>query len=596
MTFTTRPELMGTFGMVSTTHWLASQAGMKMLEAGGTAADAAVAAGFVLNVVEPHLNGPLGEVPAFVLPAGADTPLVLCGQGVAPAGATVAHYRDEGLEIIPGSGLLATVTPGAFDAWMLMLRDHGRLSLSEVLAPAIYYAEHGHPMLAGVAASIAGLQDVFRQEWPTSAPVWLPGDRAPEAGALFRNPDCAAMWRRLVEESEAAGPDREAQIEAARVAHARGFVAEAIDTFLRDACVLDATGEKRKGVLDGDDMATWEATWEAPLAVDHAGWTVWKCGAWTQGPVLLQVLQMLSGDDLASMDPVGPEFVHLVTEALKRAFADRESYYGDPALHDIPVDTLLSEAHNAAHRADIGQAASHDHRPGRIEGLETLADAFLARAARRTPEAGVGAGEPTMAHLVNQRGDTVHVDVVDRWGNMVSATPSGGWLKSNPVVPGLGVPLNTRAQMFWLDEGLPTTLAPGARPRTTLSPSMARGPDGTWCAFGTPGGDQQDQWQATFLLRLIHHGLNLQEAIDGPLFHTGHLQSSFFPRAVQPGHLLVEPAFPEATIEGLRAKGHKLEVSAPWAAGRLCAVARRPDGVVKGAATPRLMQAYAVGR
>jgi gamma-glutamyltranspeptidase/glutathione hydrolase len=596
MTFTTRPELMGTFGMVSTTHWLASQAGMKMLEAGGTAADAAVAAGFVLNVVEPHLNGPLGEVPALVLPAGADTPLVLCGQGVAPAGATVAHYRNEGLDVIPGSGLLSATNPGAFDAWMLMLHDHGRLPLAEVLAPAIHYAEHGHPMLAGVASAIASLADVFRQEWPTSAPVWLPGGRAPEAGALFRNPDLAAMWRRLVEEGEASGPDRDAQIEAARRAHAEGFVAEAIDTYLREACVLDATGERRKGVLTGQDMAEWKATWEAPLAVDHAGWTVWKCGAWTQGPVLLQLLQMLAGDDLGAMDPTGPDFVHLVTEALKRAFADREAYYGDPALFDIPVDTLLSAEHNAAHRARIGETASHELTPGPIAGLEAQVEAFLARAARRTPEAGVGAGEPTMAHLVNQRGDTVHVDVVDRWGNMVSATPSGGWLKSNPVVPGLGVPLGTRAQMFWLDEGLPTTLTPGARPRTTLSPSMARDAAGAWYAFGTPGGDQQDQWQATFLLRLIHHGMNLQEAIDGPLFHTGHLQSSFFPRAVQPGHLLVEPAFSEATIATLRAKGHGLEVSAPWSAGRLCAVARRGDGVVKGAATPRLMQAYAVGR
>ena len=201
-----------------------------------------------------------------------------------------------------------------------------------------------------------------------------------------------------------------------------------------------------------------------------------------------------------------------------------------------------------------------------------------------------------MAHLTEKRGDTVHIDVVDQWGNAVSATPSGGWLKSNPVIPELGVPLNTRAQMFWLDEGLPTSLAPGRRPRTTLSPSMARGPDGPRVAFGTPGGDQQDQWQLTFLLRLIHHGMNLQEAIDGPLFHTQHLQASFYPRATKPGHLMAEPHFPAATLDALRARGHKLEVSEPWAIGRLTAASRSPDGILKGAATPRLMQAYAIGR
>ena len=201
-----------------------------------------------------------------------------------------------------------------------------------------------------------------------------------------------------------------------------------------------------------------------------------------------------------------------------------------------------------------------------------------------------------MGHLTRADRDTVHIDVIDRWGNAVSATPSGGWLKSNPVIPELGVPLNSRAQMFWLDEGLPTSLAPGRRPRTTLSPSMARLGDGTRLAFGTPGGDQQDQWQLVFLLRLLHHGLNLQEAIDAPLFHTAHLQASFFPRGTRPGHLLIEPSASETTIAALRARGHDVEVSAPWAAGRLSAASRRPDGMLKAAATPRLMQAYAIGR
>ncbi|MEM7641137.1 MAG: gamma-glutamyltransferase family protein [Pseudomonadota bacterium] len=596
MTFTTRPELAGTFGMVASTHWLASAAGMKMLEDGGTAADAAAAAGFVLNVVEPHLNGPLGDMPAMIWPAGDEAPTVICGQGTAPAGATIAHYRAEGLDLIPGSGLLATVVPGQFGAFLSMLRDHGRLPLRQIMAPAIHYARHGHPILPRVAATIADMAEVFRQEWPTSAPVWLPGGVAPAPGSLFANPMLADFWDRLVAEAETVS-GHDAQIEAARRAFYEGFVAEAIDTYLRDACVMDATGARRKGVMTGQDMADWQASSEAPVSVDHAGWDVFKCGTWTQGPVLLQTLRMLERDDLADLDPLGDTFVHRATEALKLAFADREAYYGDPDHADIPVGTLLSAEYAAQRRALISDQASHDQRPGRIPGQEALAQAFLDRAARPTAaDRGIGIGEPTMAHLTERRGDTVHIDVVDRWGNAVSATPSGGWLKSNPVVPGLGVPLNTRAQMFWLDEGLPNSLAPGRRPRTTLSPSMARAPDGTRIAFGTPGGDQQDQWQLTFLLRIIHHGMNLQEAIDGPLFHTAHLQASFYPRGTTPGHLLAEPHFPQATLDALRARGHDLEIAEPWSAGRLTAASRGPDGILKAAATPRLMQAYAVGR
>jgi gamma-glutamyltranspeptidase/glutathione hydrolase len=596
MRFTTRPELTGTFGMVTSTHWIATAAGMKMLEAGGTAFDAAAATGFVLNVVEPHLNGPLGDMPALIWPAGDAAPTVICGQGTAPAGATIAHYRGEGLDLIPGAGLLATVIPGAFDAWMLMLRDHGRLSLREVLEPAIYYAEHGHPMLANAAGVIAGMADTFRDEWPTSAAVWLPGGDVPVAGRLFRNPDLATFWKRLLDEAEAV-TGREAQIEAARKAFYEGFVAEAIDGYLREACVMDGSGERRKGVLTGQDMAGWRASTEAAVSVDHHGWQVWKCGAWTQGPVLLQVLQTLKGDDLAGLDPNGADFAHLVTEALKLAFADRESYYGDPAFNDVPLTKLLADDYGAARRAEITDTASLRQHPGKLDGCEAWAKAFLRRAGAEVAEdAGLGGGEPTMAHLLNKEGDTVHIDAVDRWGNMVSTTPSGGWLQSNPVVPGLGVPLNSRAQMYWLEEGRPTSLRPGSRPRTTLSPSMATMPKGGRLAFGTPGGDQQDQWQVSFLLRLIHHGLNLQEAIEAPLFHTAHLQASFHPRGTRPGHLMVEPHFGEEAIAALRAKGHRVEVSEPWAIGRLTAAMREADGFLRAAATPRLMQAYAAGR
>lgn len=595
MTFTTRPELKGTFGMVASTHWLASAVGMKLLEQGGTASDAAVGMAFVLNVVEPHLNGPLGDMPALVWPAEADAPVVICGQGPAPAGATIEHYRNEGLDLVPGSGLLATVVPGAFDALMVMLRDHGRLELSDVLEPAIHYARDGHPMLERVANEIANLADVFREEWPTSAPVWLPGNEAPKSGELFRNPGLADFWSRLLREAEGAD-GRMARIEKARAIFREGFVADAIDNYLKDACVLDSTGERRKGILTGADMAGWEASYETPISTDYHGWTIWKCGPWSQGPVLLQALNMLAGDTLGDLDPSGARFVHLTTEALKLAFADREAYYGDPAFSEVPLARLLSAEYGAARRKEIGDVAALDFRPGRIDGQEHLAEAFLSRTRKVAPVAGVGSGEPTMAHLTKGNRDTVHIDVIDQWGNAVSATPSGGWLKSSPVVPGLGVPLNTRAQMFWLDEGLPTSLAPGRRPRTTLTPSMGRDPLGGRIAFGTPGGDQQEQWQLAFLLRLVHHGLNLQEAIDAPLFHTGHLQSSFYPRSVRPGHLMIEPSFPVEAQEALAAMGHLIEVSEPWAAGRLTAVRRRADGLLSGAATPRLMQAYAIGR
>ncbi|RVT81680.1 gamma-glutamyltransferase family protein [Rhodobacteraceae bacterium CCMM004] len=597
MTFTTRPEIQGTFGVATSTHWIASAVGMKMLEAGGTAADAAAAMGFTLHVVEPHLNGPLGDMPLLIRPAGDAAPQVVCGQGVAPAAATIAHYRAEGLDRIPGSGLLATVVPGAFDAWMLILRDHGRLPLRDILEPAIHYARHGHPVLPRVAATIAGLADFFRDEWPTSFETWLPGGRAPEAGALFCNPALADTWERLLREVEGT-EGRAAQIEAARRVFYRGFVAEAVDAWVRQACVMDASGAAHKGVLTGQDMADWEATYEPTLSVDYEGWTVWKAGMWSQGPSMLQSLRTLEGSGIGEMDSRGADFVHTVTEAMKLSFADREAYYGDPAHSDIPTERLLSADYARERRALLGAEANLDQRPGRVDGFEAQADAAIARA-RASQEAqggGVGAGEPTMAHLSEKRGDTVHIDVIDRWGTAVSATPSGGWLQSSPVVPGLGMPLNSRAQMFWLDEGLPTSLAPGRRPRTTLSPSMAEAPDGTCHAFGTPGGDQQDQWQLMLFLRLVHSGMNLQEAIDAPLFNTAHFQGSFDPRPVRPGHLMIEPDFGEAVIADLRGRGHAVEVAAPWTIGRLTAACRTPDGLLKAAATPRLMQAYAVGR
>jgi gamma-glutamyltranspeptidase/glutathione hydrolase len=591
--FTTRPEILGTFGVVTSTHWIASAVGMSILEKGGNAFDAAVATGFVLQIVEPHLCGPGGDLPVVYHSARTGKVEVICAQGPAPAGATIEHYRAEGIALIPGDGLLATVIPGAFDGWMTMLRDHGTMSVRDVLEPAIHYAEAGHPVLPRVAATIAGLGEFFREHWPTSYETWLPGGAAPRPHALVRNPVLADTWRRIVAEAEAAR-GREAGIEAARDAFYRGFVAEKIETYLRSAEVMDGSGARHKGVLTAQDLATWSASVEAPTTLDYHGWTVAKTGPWGQGPVLLQSLAILAGFDIAAMDPDGPDFVHTVVEAMKLAFADREVYYGDPAFIDVPVDTLLSAAYAAERRALIGETASLDLRPGHIAGHEEQWRRTMAMLGATSKTGAVY--EPTMAHLSEKRGDTVHLDVIDRWGNMVSTTPSGGWLQSSPTVPGLGFCLNSRAQMFWLEPGLPSSLAPGKRPRTTLTPSLALFEGRPTLAFGTPGGDQQDQWQLSFFLRHVHHGLDLQAAIDRPLFHTAHFPGSFHPRTRDPGSLMLEETFGPATIEELRRRGHRLTVTEPWSIGRLTAAKRDADGLLRAAATPRLMQAYAIGR
>lgn len=592
--FTTRPELLGTFGVVASTHWIAAAVGMSILERGGNAFDAAVAAGFVLQVVEPHLNGPGGDLPAVVYSSRNDRIDVICAQGPAPAGANIEHYRAEGLDIIPGDGLLATVVPGSFDGWMLMLRDYGSLSLRAVLEPAIHYAEQGHPMLPRVAQTISEMGEFFRAQWPTSYETWLPGGAAPKPNGNFRNPVLARTWTRLLVEAESK-PGRERQIEAARDAFYRGFIAEAIETYLRTAEVLDASGNKHKGVLTAQDMANWSATIERPVTHDYHGWRVSKTDAWGQGPVLLQALSLLEGFDIGAMNPNGPEFVHVVVEAMKLAFADREAYYGDPKFSDVPLSTLLSPDYSAERRKLIGERASFDMRPGIVPGFEAQVERTKTLISSMDGNFGV-VFEPTMGHLSEERGDTVHIDVIDRWGNMVSVTPSGGWLQSSPVVPGLGFCLNSRAQMFWLTPDLPSSLAPGRRPRTTLTPSLARHVDGAALAFGTPGGDQQDQWQLSFFLRHAHHGLNLQESIDLPLFHTSHFPASFYPRSRSPGNVMIESSTPAATLDALVAKGHKLELARPWTVGRLTAARRDADGLLRAAATPRLMQAYAVGR
>ena len=595
--FTTRPEILGTFGVVTSTHWLASATGMEILEKGGNAFDAAVATGFALQVVEPHQCGPAGEVPIILTAAGSGAVKVICGQGTAPAAATIAAYRDQGLDLVPGSGLLAAVVPGAFDAWMLLLRDHGTMRLADVLGPAIAFAENGYPVVPNITNTITEVRELFEIEWPTSAAVYLPGGAPPAPGTIFRNPDLAATYARLVE--EAADGDRVAEIEAARRVWSQGFIAEAIDRFCRETAAMDGSGERHRGFLTGHDMAAWRATYEEPLTYDYYGHTVCKTGPWGQGPVFLQQLALLKGFDLGGMDAVDPDFVHLVTECAKLAFADREAFYGDPNFVAVPTDTLLGDAYNDARRPLVADTASLEIRPGAIAGYGgkvTVREKGSTEALART--GGLGTGEPTTKRFEAGSavpGDTVHFDIIDRHGNMVSATPSGGWLQSSPVVEGLGFCLTSRAQMFWLEEGLPASLAPGKRPRTTLTPSLALRGGEPYMVFGTPGGDQQDQWTLHLFLRHVHFGNNLQEAIDAPGFHTEHFPGSFYPRECDLGHLAVEGRFPRRTVEALAKRGHRVREEEHWCLGRMTAAAKEGP-LLKAGANPRFMQGYAIGR
>ncbi|WP_027862508.1 gamma-glutamyltransferase family protein [Marmoricola sp. URHB0036] len=597
MTFTTRPTLEGTFGMVSSTHWLASQSAQRMLELGGNAFDAAAAGGFVLHVVEPHLNGPGGDLPAIVATATDPTPRVLCGQGPAPAGATREAFAAMGLDHVPGSGPLAAAVPGAVDAWLLLLRDHGSLPLATVLEPAIGYARHGHPLLPRVAATIDRMQELFRESWTTSADLWLRDGRVPRAGELFANPVYASVLERLVEAAEDAGSDVAAQAQAARDAWACGFVAEAVEAF-RGTAWRHSGGEVLPGLLGGDDLAAFSATWEEPVSAEWHGVQVAKTDLWGQGPALLQVLAMLDVLGPQSLDPDTAESMHAIVESWKLAMADREAWFGDRS--PVSVEELLAADYVAERAALVGAVADLGARPGAPGGREPRLAQHVQRlvAGEDTGRsADVTTGEPTVQRDGTVSGDTCHIDVVDRWGNIISATPSGGWLQSSPTIPELGFCLGSRAQMFWLDEGLPASLVPGARPRTTLTPTLVLRDGVPVLACGSPGGDQQDQWQSLFLLRHVVGGLDLQEAIDAPMFHSTSFPGSFHPREMERGVLVVEDRVPDDVLQSLQQRGHVVMTAGPWDLGRMCAVSRDPaTGVLRAGANPRGMQGYAVGR
>jgi gamma-glutamyltranspeptidase/glutathione hydrolase len=594
-----RPDLRGTRGAVASTHWLASATGMSMFDRGGNAFDAAVAAAFVIQVVEPHLNGPAADVPILCYDARSERVDVICGQGPMPRAATIGAFEQLGLTAVPGSGLLAACVPGAFGAWLRLLRDHGRLGVEDVFEAAIGYAEDGYPLLPKAAEMIEVMAPLFRTEWTESGRTYLSGGAAPQAGSRVRNPVLAATFRRILAEAKAAGGGREARIDAAVAAFYDGFVAEAIGKFTATAELIDATGQRHGGLLTADDMDAWRPGVEEPVIMEYRGHLVHKAGPWSQSPVFLQQLALLDGFDLSAMGFGSADHLHTVVEAAKLAFADREAWYGDPAHADVPLAGLLSEEYTTARRGLITDRASGVLRPGSPDGREPwippVADGS------RVPDerdwiAQLDNGIPAVVRRTAAKGDTCCITATDRDGNMVVATPSGGWLKSSPVVPGLGFPLGTRGQMAWLTPGHNNSLAPGKRPRTTLSPSLVLRDGLPYLAFGTPGGDQQDQWTLNFFLNHVEFGMSPQQAVEAGMFHTDHVPSSFTPRTARPLALVVEDGFAAGELAELRRRGHEIAPVAAMSISKVCATGRYPDGGVFAAASPRGEQAYAVVR
>ena len=595
--FTTRPVVMGTRGVVTAGHYLAAAAGFRMMEQGGNAIDAAAAMCICLNLLEPQSCGIGGEVPTLLYSAKDKKTYALSGLGWAPEEFSIDWCRDNGIDLIPGDGYLPITVPAVVDTWALALTRFGTMSYSQVLQPAIRLAEDGFPVYQGLHDSLASSQAKYMELYPTTGEVYFPEGRVPEVGEILRNPDFAEMLKTMCRaEDEAAGKGRNAGIDAARDAFYKGSIAERVIAFIHDNPVEDASGIAHTGLLSYADISEWHAEIEEPVNYNYHGLDVWKCPSWTQGPVFLQQLAILDGYELGRIGHNSADYLHTLTESAKLAFADREAYYGDPKFDDVPMDVLLSEAYSAGRRELIRERASVDMRPGDVgNGVPEYATVPVAEDNRLA--LGIGAREVQDLGLGHAHmGDTTHLDAVDIEGNMVSATPSGGWIGTSPVVKGLGFPMGTRGQMFYLNPGRPNALAPRKRPRATLTPSLATRDGEPFMVFGTPGGDGQDQWTLQFLLNYVDFGMNLQEALDAPTVHSVHFPSSFYPREAFPGRLVAESRIPRAVIAALEERGHEVELTGAWANGKVLGIRYdRERGVIAGAASAKGTIGYAIG-
>ncbi len=580
----TRPLVMGRRGVVVSGHHLASSAGLDMLKKGGNAVDAGVASVFAQAVVEFDRFGLGGEVPILIYVAEEGKVVAINGHGPAPQAATIEALRARGVKEIAGDCFMPAVVPAVFDTLALTLERYGTLSLAEVLEPAIDLAENGFPMYDSFLERLRGLAGRFEAEWPSSAAVFLPNGKVPEIGDLFVQKDLARTLRRLAEaEAAAQSQGRAAGFAAARDLFYRGEIAADVVRFQKTFECRDDSGVVSTGLLEESDFAKYRARVEEPAMTSYRGVEVYKVGFWSQGPVLLETLNILEGFDIQALGHNEPAYVHLLTEAMKLAFADREWYYADPDFVGVPQAGLLSKDYAAERRKLIDlETPSLELRPGDPYPFE----------ARQTAHAPI----PETIALRPDRPGTTGTRVADAAGNVFSATPSGGWFPTSPIIPGVGFVLGTRGQSFWLDETRANKLEAGKQPRTTLTPSLALKNGKPFLAWGTPGGDVQDQVNLQVLLNVVEFGMDLQTAVEAPLFQILDFPASFYPRESRPGNTLIESRVSAELLESLGAMGHQMRPVREWSIGDATAVMVDPErGVLFGAAGMRRNKSYAVG-
>jgi gamma-glutamyltranspeptidase / glutathione hydrolase len=565
------PAVRGTHYMVGAGNNLAVAAGMQILEKGGNAVDAGVATALAASITEMDHFGLGGEMPLLIKMKGQPV-VVVSGVGTAPALATREFFNSRKPEPwedkatmppIPVNGIIAATVPGVFDGLMLALEKYGTMSFAQVVAPALGYT-HGFPAPEILSTYIRDNQQ-YLQLWPVSLKFFEPNGHVPQPGEIFAEPSTTHTLEQLLAVEKKAHGKREAKIEAVRNYFYRGPVAKQVDDF----------SQKNGGLLRYADMAGFHAEFDTPRTTDYRGYTVNKPGFWTQGPVMLEALNILEGYDLKAMGHNSPRYLHTVVEAVKLAFADRDRYYGDPKFSKIPEETLLSKEYATERRKQIDpEHASMESRPGAFGGPLPM---------------------PTSTAATSGVADTTCVDAVDAQGNVFSATPSGAWLPS-VIVGEAGIPLGTRLQSMLVNTpGHANSLGAGKRPRVTLSPTMVLKNGQPILALSTPGGDNQDQALLQVLLNILDFGMSPQQAVEAPRFQTEHFYASFANHEFIPGKLNLENRLPKETVDALIQLGHKVTVQGPWSNGSAPVVIKIGEGVLEGGADPRRGR-YVFGR